>query len=308
MNFDFADVLTRAGRITWNNKALWILGILAALGSGGGSSFNTDFSGGGDGGAGLDQFQRALERMFGQRVDESLLVIIGLGLLCVGLIIGIVLIALSVIGRGGLIGGTQLAERNGRVSFGEAWSAGVSKFWTLFIIGLVVGVAGFVVSLMSVFAFITICLAPLACVGVIVVIVLSVVGYPAQIAAVTENLGIGDALGRAWAVIQANVAAIIILGLILAVISGVIGFVIGLPIVFIVFPPLLAVATGGEEALGAGMLFAGLCFVAYLPVLLLLAGILQTWVTAAWTLAYQRFTGVAPAPGMPQTPPPIMPA
>jgi len=45
---------------------------------------------------------------------------------------------------------------------------------------------------------------------------------------------------------------------------------------------------------------AGVCFVAYLPVLLVLRGIAQTYIQSALTLTYLRLT--APAPESPATP------
>ncbi|MGD8904906.1 MAG: hypothetical protein PVI67_15190, partial [Anaerolineae bacterium] len=48
---DYGKILTRAWEITWRWKILWILGFLAALGSGGGggsSSGSSSYSGGGE--------------------------------------------------------------------------------------------------------------------------------------------------------------------------------------------------------------------------------------------------------------------
>ncbi len=38
MNFNFSEVLTRAWQIIWKHKVLWIFGILAGCGQGGGGS------------------------------------------------------------------------------------------------------------------------------------------------------------------------------------------------------------------------------------------------------------------------------
>src|SRR5262245_20405187 len=137
MNLDLGATLSRAWRITWQNKILWIFGILAALMSGGG---NVDFSfqGGrppiGQPDPRVEQFFR---RIFGDDVPNVLLAA-GVGVGCLGLLFLVVLFVLSIIGRGGLIGGIQLADANGKVSFGEAWRAGTRKFWTVLAIGLIV--------------------------------------------------------------------------------------------------------------------------------------------------------------------------
>ena len=46
MNFNFGEILTRAWKITWKYKVLWIFGILASCsqgGGGGGGGGNTGF-------------------------------------------------------------------------------------------------------------------------------------------------------------------------------------------------------------------------------------------------------------------------
>ncbi len=315
MTLNYSAILSRAWKITWNNKALWLLGILAGCGGSGGnfnfqSNFRTDGTPGGQPG----NLPPELERFFNQ-LDPNVVTAVVIGLICLGVVLAIVITALGVIGRGGLIGGVQLANAQGKVSFGEGWRVGVKHFWTLFIIGLAVGLITFLAVVLTVvpgaaFAALTfgigaLCLVPLICVLSILAIVLGVVAYFAQIAAVVENLGVRDAVRRAWEIIRANPMSIIVLGLILLVLSGIVGFVIGLPLIAVIFPAmfgLFALASGEAPQLGnASLLIAGLCFVVYLPVLLLLGGILQTWVTAAWTLAYEQLTGRA-ASGVPAAP------
>jgi hypothetical protein len=290
MNLDFGALLGRAWKITWENKILWVFGILAALGSGGGGGSNSGF-----------RFDRSspqvppqIQRFFDQA--GPMLVAVAIGVACVAVILALVLIVLSVIGRGGLISGVLKAESGSKVTFNEAWSAGVSNFWRLFIIQLAVGVAGFVVMLFSIIAAITICLAPLACIGILFVAVLGVIAYFAQIAAVTEGLQFGAALNRAWEVIKANAGPIIILGVLMAVLAGIIGLVLALPFIVVVIPAVVGQLSDNARAANAALIFSLVCGAAYLPVLLVLAGILHTWITAVWTLAYQQFTRPAAAP------------
>ncbi|MGH2522198.1 MAG: hypothetical protein ACRDH2_06810, partial [Anaerolineales bacterium] len=143
MNFDFGDVLARAWRITWNNKILWLFGILSALGGSGSEGaqlrFGNDFDFSPGPGA-PPQLPPPVERFF-ERLQEGDPVVVGviLGLVCVGIIIAVIFFVLSIIGRGGLIGGVQLANASGRVTFGEAWAMGQRNFWRLFVIGLLIG-------------------------------------------------------------------------------------------------------------------------------------------------------------------------
>src|SRR6476659_9192952 len=117
MNLDFGGILKRAWEITWRNKILWLLGILSAIASGGGfrGGNNLNFNQNGN-----PDFLPQLQRRF-PNLDQNTIGAIFLGVGCVLIILAIVFWLLSIIGRGGLIGGINLAETRGSVKFGEAW-------------------------------------------------------------------------------------------------------------------------------------------------------------------------------------------
>ena len=297
MNLDFGGILKRAWEITWRNKILWLLGILSAIGSGGG------FQGGGNANfntTGTPDVLPDLQRRF-PNLDQNTIAVIILGLACVAIIIAIVFWILSIIGRGGLIGGINLAEtRGGSVRLGEAWAIGTKYLVTVLLIGLAVAILGLLIGVASIVAVASVCLAPLGCVGFLVIAVLNIFTYLAQIAAVTDGLSVGDAFSRAWQIVKANIGAIIILGLILAVVNGVITFVVALPLAAIAAPIMLSVVGAANENTAvatSGVVIAGLCLVAWIPVLIIVRGIVETWVTSAWVLAYRRLStqpGAAP--------------
>ena len=314
MKLDFGAILSRAWKITWENKVLWIFGLLAAMGNG--AAGGGGGAGGGDGG-GRDFGPGGLElpppaRRFVESPDPQIIAIV-IGVICVLVLIALVLFVLSIIGRGGLIGGVRLADDNGRVTFGEAWRVGLRNFWRVFLIGLIVGVVviGLVLILLvpGIFFSITIigllCGLPLIFAFVVAAIVLGIVAYFAQIAAVVEDLSVTAALGRAWEVIRANLGDIIILGIVLIVAQAVIGVVIALPVIVTLIPIVFAVIGFINESQNlavGGLIVAGLCFVAYLPVLIVLGGVLETWITSAWTLAYRQFVRPMAAPGAQSAP------
>lgn len=315
MKLDFGAILSRAWKITWENKVLWIFGLLAAMGNG--AAGGGGGAGGGDGGGGRDFGPGGLElpppvRRFVESPDPRIIAIV-IGVICVLVLIALVLFVLSMIGRGGLIGGVRLADDNGRVTFGEAWRVGLRNFWRVFLIGLIVGVGviGLVLILLvpGIFFSITIigllCGLPLIFAFVVAAIVLGIVAYFAQIAAVVEDLSVTAALGRAWEVIRANLGDIIILGIVLIVAQAVIGVVIALPLIVTLIPIVFAVIGFINESQNmavGGLIVAGLCFVAYLPVLIVLGGVLETWITSAWTLAYRQFIRPMAAPGAQSAP------
>ena len=304
MSFDFGGNLRRAWEITWKYKILWLFGILSAL-AGGRASLN--FNNGPRFPNGFDPtdpnaFPR-LQRNF-PSLTQNTIIGIGLGILCLAIIIGIVLFVLHIIGRGGLIGGIQLADTTGQVSFGQAWGIGVKHFWTVLLIGLIVAIAAGILGIASIFAAATVCLIPLACIGFLLVAALGVFAYLAQIAAVTENLSFSEAIGRALAIVQANVGSVLLLAVLLTIIDGILSFIIALPL-GIVFAPVLAAmfaaANGNQQAAGAALAISGLCLVIYIPILIVLRGIVETWIVSNWTLAYkqlgtQRGPAVAAAP------------
>lgn len=315
MKLDFGAILSRAWKITWENKVLWIFGLLAAMGNG--AAGGGGGAGGGDGGGGRDFGPGGLElpppvRRFVESPDPQIIAIV-IGVICVLVLIALVLFVLSIIGRGGLIGGVRLVDDNGRVTFGEAWRVGLRNFWRVFLIGLIVGVVviGLVLILLvpGIFFSITIigllCGLPLIFAFVVAAIVLGIVAYFAQIAAVVEDLSVTAALGRAWEVIRANLGDIIILGIVLIVAQAVIGVVIALPVIVTLIPIVFAVIGFINESQNlavGGLIVAGLCFVAYLPVLIVLGGVLETWITSAWTLAYRQFIRPMAAPGAQSAP------
>ncbi|MEP7355712.1 MAG: hypothetical protein ABI847_00570 [Anaerolineales bacterium] len=299
MNLDFGGILKRAWDITWRNKILWIFGILSAIGTGtprAGNNINFN-----RGPNGLPDLGNRFPNL-----DQNTVTAIVIGVGCLILILALVFWLLSIVGRGGLIGGINLAETRGtKVSFGEAWAIGTKNFITVLIIGLAVAILGLVVALGSTVAVATICLAPLGCIGFLLIPVLGVFTYLAQIAAVTDHLSVGDAFGRAWQIVKANIGAIIVLGLILVIVNAIIGLVVALPLGIALAPVMVSLvgAANNNTAVATGsMAIAALCVVAWIPVLIIVRGIVETWVTSAWVLAYRRLSGQSPAPLAPMAP------
>jgi hypothetical protein len=112
---------------------------------------------------------------------------------------------------------------------------------------------------------------------------------------VLENLGLMDGLRRGWDIVTKNIGSFIVMGLILYLgISLIVGFIFGLPIL-VALGPLVAGALAGnafdtDAALPTGVIISIFCVVAYIPVLLILSGILRTYISSAWTLTYQHLT------------------
>jgi len=300
---DIGSVLSRSWQIIWKHKILWIFGILAGCtngGGGGGSSWRG--GGGGNGGGQVPPQFEPFVRPFENLTDGQIALLVGIGFL-VALVLIVIAVFLGTIGRVGLIRGTQQAE-GGAASlvFGELFSGSMPYFWRVFGLGLLVGLLALVIGLVfAVFAIIgtvatlglgLICLIPLACILVPVLWFVSVIVEQASIAIVLENLGVMDGLRRGWEVVRLNLGTMIVMALILVLgVGGIGGLIIGLPIVFIVLPAVLGGVVGTDQSVGGGVFLAAVCFIAYLPVLLVLNGILRSYIETAWTLTFMRLTG-----------------
>jgi hypothetical protein len=302
---DIGEVLTRAWQIIWKHKVLWIFGILAGCVNAGGSAGNSGTSY--QGNAPPPQF----DSFVNQVPDWQIAFIIGVVILVI-LIIALIAIFLGTIGRVGLIRGTYQADQGAaKLSFGELFSGSMPYFWRVFALNLLVGIVIFAaVMLISIVAIVGVvlsfgigllCVIPMICVLVPVAWVISVWVNQANVAIVVEDLGIMDGLRRGWQIIRENAGAYIIAWLILGIISLVAGFIIGLPLIITLGPIMVAIFAGTERALASGVLLAALCFVGWLPVLIVLSGILRSYIDAAWTLTFMRLTNRLPVEVEPET-------
>jgi hypothetical protein len=108
---------------------------------------------------------------------------------------------------------------------------------------------------------------------------------------VVENLGIMDGLSRGWEVIKMNVGSIAVMWLILILgVSLIGGLILGLPLILIFTPVMFALMAGGEKLWQSGLAVSLICLVIYLPVLIVLGGVLRSYIQSAWTLTFLRLT------------------
>ncbi len=134
---DFGYVLNRAWKIVWKYKVLWIFGILAscgqAIGSGGSNSgyrFSSQDT----------NVTPQIEQFFNQLDPTIIALLIAIGII-VALALTVIAILLGTVGRVGLIRGTVKAEQGAeRLTFGELWREGLTYFWRVFGLNLMIGI------------------------------------------------------------------------------------------------------------------------------------------------------------------------
>lgn len=282
---DYGRIISRSANIVWQNKFLIILGILAALGGGGTSSFQASGDGSGSG----QPFGQPGQ--FPQFEDELTGLAVGviIALVCVAIVIGLILWAISTIARGGLIAGVDTIDSGGKSSFSQSWRAGWQKVWTLLGIGLIPAIPGmvlFVVGLLGFAAYggvfalfgedfagalggaeIGIIVVLLLCIVGPIALVLAIIRNFAERAAMLENLGVIDSYRRGWNVLTANLAEAIILFLL--------QIVIGIALAIALFVP--------------GIIAVICCFL--WPLVFIFQGAVTAFISGLWTLAWNTWTG-----------------
>jgi len=283
---EYGKIISRSLSIVWQNKFLILIGILAAIGSG-------LFSGSGGGGGGGDTGYGD-PGQFSEFGDEIAAFAVGVVfvLICVGLLVAIVLWIISTIARGGLIASVDSIESGEKSSFRLAWSAGWHKAKTLLGISILPAIPAlilFVIGFLALGAYggifaifgeefaesagtagLGIAMAVLACIVMPIMLVLLILRNFAERACMLEDLGVIDAYRRGTSVLMANLGQAFILILLQIVIFIFLGFLLFLP----------------------GLLLI-LCFCLW-PLLLVVQGFLEAFVSALWTLAWRTWTGDPP--------------
>jgi hypothetical protein len=310
-NFNFGEILSRAWKIIWKHKVLWIFGILASCGRSSGN-FNSN-RGGGNGGRGGNLPPQVMQWFNWIEAHAVTVIVIFVTVLCV---IWIIVAFLSTIGKIGLIRGVQQVEGGTEnLIFGQLFSESMPYFWRMFGLSLIlaipvlifviifVGAALLIIipasqsngsaAIGSMFALIPLLIGCL-CIFVLLMFVLRLFFTQAERAIVLEDLSVMPALSRGWEVFTKNLGPILIMAIILGVLAFVVGLITVIPVILIVFPAAVAFAIGNARN-ATPVIFAGVCFCLYLPVLWVLSGILISYVETAWTLTYMRLTGHGPS-------------
>jgi len=310
MNFNFGEVLSRAWQIIWKHKVLWIFGILASCSQGGGR-FNSGSNGGGGNGGfgnGPTNMPPQLERFFDTIAQNaSAFIAIAIAIVC---IFWIVALFLGTIGRIGLIRGAWQVETGAdHLIFGQLFSESTPYFWRIFGLSLVVGlplvilIGALAAALIvfgismsqgndaSAFGFVGVLPIFISCLCLLVPIgfVISMIVRQAERVIVLEGSPVLPSISRGWDIFRANLGPLIVMAIILAVIGFVAGLIIAIPVIIVVVPAIIAFAAGNAENWNP-MIFAGICLCLYIPVSLLLNGILISYTESVWTLTYLRLT------------------
>jgi hypothetical protein len=311
---NYSEVLTRAWQIIWKHKVLWIFGIFAGCASSGGS-------GGGGGNYNFSNNTQELPesvQRFVENVPTEAWVAIMVGILCLVLFLVVIGVFLSTIGKIGVVRGAVEADQDieSHLTFGGLFKGSLPYFWRVFLLNLLVGIVIFLVVaagiLVAIFGTVLtfglglFCLLPLICLLIPVGIIIGVVIDQSAIAIITENLGIFEGLQRGWEVVRSNLGSIALIWLILDLgIRLIGGLILSVPLLLFMTPLIVAAISGSDQAFGVGAIISAICVIGYLPFLIVLSGMLNSYVQSGWTLTFLRLTHPPVVPSEPLPEPTI---
>jgi hypothetical protein len=336
-SMNYGELFSKAWKIIWRFKVLWVFGILASCvnGSGGG--------GGGGGGAqsnfsfderswrnspfsdmfpGMENFFRQLERGFDDGTAWAAMAgFIGVIVVLICLL-WVVSIVLGTFGRIGMVRGAWLADEGAeKLTFSQLWNSGKAYFWRVLLFSILLAILGFVLGLLLIIPIVLFTVFTLGCGLLCLIPIMILIGWLINawvelsvVAIVGEDLDLFDGMRRAWDLVWANIGPVALVTVIASIGAGIIGFLIALPFFLIILPIALGIAANTNASVITGLAIAAVVFVLYLPVAILLGGILRGYVLTVWTLLFRRLTGrmgvplvEAPADAPPAAPAIIVP-
>jgi len=307
---DYLDTIKRGFAHTWNNKFLWALGFLAALGSGSGFS-NSNYS-----------FNSGDTAALGQWLTPERMAALTGGLIafsCVAVIVGLILWLVSLGARGGLIGAVaQLEQGTAKPTFRSAFGMGWKKVGRLALMTLALFAIPFILVILLVVGFIALAggaalmsagmedptaigagigglalvFVCLMCLMIPFFLALSFI-YPfAFRGIILRDLGVMDSIRHGWQTLKQHLGEIILLALaffLINIIILIVALAILVPVGLAVGVPLVALS-GSDASVLQGVL-AVLGIVVGLVVFALISAIATAWQSSTFTLAYLQWTG-----------------
>ena len=289
MNFDFGEILTRAGQITWRHKILWLFSTLPML-----ISFLVFpimflplF---------FVDFNSSREPFF---IEQPVYIFLFMGFIFFVSLLSFALTAISsssvTLGVVQVEGGAESLETAKLFDDGK-------KYWlrilgVMLLVGLGVGIVFTVIfGCLTLFGAVTmglgfICMQPLFLLMYPLMLVLYAIIEESQAAVVVDDLGVTDAVRRGWELLRANFWRIVLISLIVYVGISILGGIVSLPfmIPFFFFPFFIDGSSSGFD-MRTMMLITGGFTLLLLPVMALVQGIGMTFLKATYAIVYLRLT------------------
>lgn len=315
MNFNYGEILTRAWKITWKFRALWLFGMLASCGQGGSNSNNVRNSYDSTSNQIPSEMMRQIEEM-GQRMGDwfSANPWFIYALVFIVLLSIVIQIFIATVGQIGLVRGAYHADGGVEtLRFTSLFTESLRYFWRLIGLALVIWLPFFIlfvgvtlaliVGLVglgggnpdSVGAGMILFFIGFCCCLIPFIIALSLYYAQAVRALLIEELGVFESIQHGWRVFTGNLVTLLGVGFILFLIGLVVGVGIALPYFFIVGPLMIDFMNGNIQS-WQPFINAGIFALIYFPIYWFLSGVIRTYMETAWTLTYLE---ISPRPAPP---------
>lgn len=311
MNFDILEVFTRAGKILWKFKVLWIFGMFASCGRSSGSSGNSNTGNNGANQPSDNPFSPEMTRQlegfvqnFTKWFEQNPWIIFAF--IAFVLILIILQVFITNIGIAGLARGVVHAENGAEtLRFGELFSESLKYFWRLFWSSVLIALP-FIIFLIAFFAILIfsagslkdpssvvtimiILLIPFCCCLLLLSIFIGLYSTQVVRAITIEDMGVFAAFGRGWQIFTKNILGLILAGIILGIGSAMISILVSLPTIIIVLPLVFSFMDGNITS-WQPFILTGIFLLCYSPIAWFFMGILVTYTESVWSLIYLRIT------------------
>ncbi|MEW5701307.1 MAG: hypothetical protein AB1792_03660 [Candidatus Zixiibacteriota bacterium] len=271
IDLPIGDIIRDAFRLSWRHKYLWLFGLFASFGAGGG------------------QFRFGRTSLADIEAARAwVLAALGM-LLLLGLVIGVVFLILHVITKSALIYNVYQIETDGTHSLSAGWDFGVRRFWSMLgvtlleVLAAIVLIGGLAFVEVLVFlasvplGFLSLLFAlPLA---ILLTVILILVWNYAERFVTLEMRGVFDAIGDGWRLFREQwrpsalmLLAKFIIAVTVAIVVGMVGMALAAPAVALWF---------ASKPLA---IFYGV--IVLFPLFVLVNAYFGTFDSAAWTKAF----------------------
>jgi hypothetical protein len=299
MKFDFGEVLTRAWKITWKYKALWLIGVL--FGFLVSLMFPLLFA---------PVLLPVLTQSSSLDMKSALIFMIGMGILV--LLFIVVLYPVSVFVQSSLTLGILNANEEGSepLSAMDLIKKSVPFFWRvlglmiLFAVGM--GLFNLVIQGILVLSTIltlgiaTICMMPLMLLMYPVLYGAIVWLEQAMNAIIVDHMTVMDAAKQSWKLLRNNPGSMALMALVIYLGVGIVTGVLMLPMMLPFF--ILPFGFLENQANWGILLIAAVSTLIFIPLFSVITGMSMIFTKSAWVLAYLRLTraanGSQPLPGI----------
>jgi hypothetical protein len=306
---NFGEAITKAWKIIWKHKILWLFGFLSSCGARGGGSgitnrINSSYQ--------LPNNRNlpqqlpfdlgGLQQAYGKFLQQLDQVPVWLWAVILVIIILFVLLVflVNLLGQTALVRGAWEADEGvEHLPFNDLCEKAFRRMGKVFLVRLafILAVLVLVTALSAILVFSSVltlgvgllCLAlPFACVMIVFSAFFQTWEIQAVIGAAGDDLSFSQAISRSFTLIRQNLVNYLLLYLVLGIGAGILTVLLSLPILLVFFPMLfqaLMLNTLRESlTLNAGVIF----LIVYIPLLLVANSILEAYIITSWTIAYKR--------------------